>query len=60
MKNPWNSINKLRNLILNRSANCFTVAGVIDGQVPTFAISATKIYILIVILSTQYNVKLLH
>ena len=33
--------------------------GDIDGQVPTFPITGTKLYVPIVILSTKDNVKLL-
>ena len=60
MENPSKATNQLRNLILNRSANCFIVAGVINGQVPKFALTATKMFGLVIILSTQYNAKLLH
>ena len=45
--------------ILICSANCFMIANVIGGQVPTFAITDTKLYIPVVTLSTQDNAKLL-
>ena len=40
-------------------ANCFLVAGTVAGQVPTFTITDTKLYVPVVTLSTQYNAKLL-
>ena len=46
-------------LILTWSANCFIVAGILAKQVPTFAISDTKRYLLVVLLSTQDHAKLL-
>ena len=48
------------NLMLTWSANCFLVSGTKANQVPTFAITNTKIYVSVVILSTQDNVKLLN
>ena len=47
------------NLILNWSANCILIYGGIDNQVPTFAITDTKVFVVVVTLSTQENVKLL-
>ena len=52
-------INCENNLILTWSANCFIIANLVDNQVPTFAIIDTKIYGLVVTLSTQDNAKLL-
>ena len=45
------------NPILSWSANCFRIGNTIDGQVPTFAISDTKLYVPVVTLSTQDNAK---
>ena len=47
------------NVILNWSANCFTVANAIDSQVGTFSITDAKFYVAVVTLSTQNNIKLL-
>ena len=49
------------NLILTWLANCFIKANPvpINNQVSKFAIADTKIYVLVVTLSTQDNVKLL-
>ena len=47
------------NLIVTRSANCFLITGTAVNQVPSFAITDTKIYVLVVTLSTQNNAKLL-
>ena len=46
-------------LILTWSKNCFLVAGTIANQEPTFTITDTKLYVPVVTLSTQNNVKLL-
>ena len=46
------------NLILTWSANCFLIAGSVANQVPTFRITDMKLYLPIVTLSTQDNVKL--
>ena len=43
------------NLILTCSANCFLVTGTVANQVPTFTITNTKLYVPVVILSTQDN-----
>ena len=40
------------------SANCFLVAGAAANQVPTFTITDTKIYVPVINLSIQDNVKL--
>ena len=47
------------NLILNLFEGCFIVDNPIDGQEPTFTIANTKLYVLVVTLSTQDNAKLL-
>ena len=52
-------INYEINLILTWSARCFTIDAPIAGQEPTFTITGTKIYVPVVSLSTQDNVKLL-
>ena len=46
-------------LILTWSAKCFIVDALNDNQVPTFALTDTKLYVLVVILSTQDNAQLL-
>ena len=53
------SINCETNFILTWSASCFITADFVDGQVPTFAITDTKLYVPLVTLSTQDNTKLL-
>ena len=52
-------INCKINLFLTWSANCFIIHNPVVNQVPTFALTDTKLYVLIVTLSTQDNVKLL-
>ena len=47
-------------LILTWSANYVTVSNAVANRGATFAISDTKLYIPVVTLSTQDNVKLLH
>ena len=47
------------NLILTWSANCFIIDAHIANQIPTFTIAVTKLYVPVVHLSTQDNVKLL-
>ena len=47
------------NLILNWSANCVIVSTAAPNQGATFAITDTKLYVPVVTLSTQDNVKLL-
>ena len=53
------SINCEINFILTWSASCFILADFADGQVPTFAITDTKLYFPLVTLSTKDNTKLL-
>ena len=38
------------NLIITLSANCFQIPGATDYQVPTFAITDTKLYVPVVTL----------
>ena len=52
-------INYEINLILTWSARCFTIDAPIADQEPTFTITGTKIYVPVLSLSTQDNVKLL-
>ena len=70
LSNFWNSsfwkvtletplINCEINLILTWSANFILISGGIDDQVPIFPITDTKLYVPVVPLSTQENVKLL-
>ena len=47
------------NLILAWSDRCFITDNPIANQEPTFTITDAKLYVLVVILSTQYNAKLL-
>ena len=47
------------NLILTWYANYFIAAVTYTNQVPTFAQTDTKPYVLVVTISTQDNVKLL-
>ena len=46
-------------LILNWSANCVIIYTDVANQVPTFTITQTNLYVLVVTLSTQDNAKLL-
>ena len=46
-------------LILTWPANCVIIYTDIDNQVPTFTITETDLYVPVVTLSTQDNVKLL-
>ena len=46
-------------LILTWSRNCAIIYTDVNGQVPTFTITETNLYVPIVTLSTQANVKLL-
>ena len=41
------------NLILTWSANCFIIGDPVENQVPTFAITNTKLYVIVVTLSTE-------
>ena len=45
------------NLILTWSANCVTVSTNVANQDATFTITETKLYVPVVTLSTQDNVK---
>ena len=47
------------NLILPWSTNCVIVASNVANQNPTFSITDTKLYVPVVTLLTQVNVKLL-
>ena len=47
------------NFILTGSNRSFTIDNLIAGQEPTFTITDTKLYVLVVTLSTQDNAKLL-
>ena len=60
MENSLNAINCETNLIRTWPANCFIIANTIDSQVPTFAITDAKLYVLDVTLSNQDNAKLLN
>ena len=40
-------------LTLNRFEKCFLMTGTVGNKVPTFTITDTKIYVLVVILSTR-------
>ena len=54
---PW--INCEVELILDWSANCVIIYTNVDNQVPTFTMTETNFYILVITLSTQNNAKLL-
>ena len=47
------------NLVLTWSVSVFIVTGVVDGQVPAFAITDIKLYVPVVTLLTHDNPKLL-
>ena len=47
------------NLTLTWFANCVIVSANVANQGATFAITETKLYVLVATLSTQYNTKLL-
>ena len=47
------------NLVLTWSVNCVIVSTTLENQSVTFAITDTKLYVSVVFLSTQGNVKLL-
>ena len=59
MENTWNAINCEISLILTWWKNCFLIAGTAANQEPTFTIADTKLYVPVVTLLTQGNVKLL-
>ena len=46
-------------LLLTWSESSFLVTGTVANQVPTFTITDAKLYVPVVTLSTQNNVKLL-
>ena len=46
-------------LILTCSADCVKIYTDVNNQVPTFTITETNLYVLVVTLSTQNNAKLL-
>ena len=46
-------------LILTWSENCITISTNVANQNPTFTLTETDLYVLVVTLSTQYNSKLL-
>ena len=52
-------INCELNPILTLSADCFIIDASVNNQVPTFALTDTRLYVQFVTLSTQDNVKLL-
>ena len=47
------------NSILIWSADCIIIDAPANNEVPTFALTDTKLYVLVVTLSTQKNAKLL-
>ena len=64
LRNFWRTleiplVNCEINLILTCSANSFIISNSINNQVPKFTITDTKLYVPVVTLSTQDNVKLL-
>ena len=59
LENSRNVTNCEINLILTWSEDCILISGSTDNQVPKFAITDTKLYVPVVTLSTQGNVKLL-
>ena len=64
LRNFWRtlempSINYETELILDWSANCVVIYTNVTNQVPTFTVTETNIYVPIVTLSAQDNVKLL-
>ena len=64
LSNLWRTlemplINCKINLILTWSANCVIISTDVANQNATFAINETKLYVLVVTLSTQDNAKLL-
>ena len=63
LSNIWRTlemslINCEINLFLTWSVNSFILDAPIQNQAPTFTITDTKLYILVVTLSTQDNAKL--
>ena len=57
MENTWNTINCDINLQLKWSDKRILVAGTAANQVPEFKITDTKLYVPVITLSTQDNVK---
>ena len=47
------------NLILTWSTNCVIIYTDVANQIPTFTITETNLYVLVITLSTQDNAKLL-
>ena len=58
LSNFWRTL-EMPLIFLTKPANCFIVAETANNQKPTFAITDTKLYVPVVALSTQFNVKLL-
>ena len=62
MENSWDAFNREINFDLNLSKTCAIVAAIVTAvadQDATFSITDTKLHAPVVILSTQYNTKLL-
>ena len=64
LSNLWRTlemplINSKISLQLNWYKNCILVAGTVANQNPSFQISDIKLYVPVVTLSTQKNIKLL-
>ena len=59
MESTWNGINCEIYVIQNWSANSI-ISDTVANQDTTFAITDTKLYVPVITLSTQGNVKLLH
>ena len=51
-------INSETNLHLKCSKNCILVADIVANQNPIFQINDTKIYVLVVTLSTQETIRI--
>ena len=47
------------NLILTWSTNCVIIYANVANQIPTFTITETNLYVLVITLSAQDNAKLL-
>ena len=59
MESTWNGINYEIYVIQNWSANSI-ISDTVANQDKTFAITDTKLYVPVITLSTQGNVKFLH
>ena len=60
MENPWDASNNYEvNLILTWSQNCSVSSHTAANQTTTFPKADTKLYVSVVILSTDDNLKLL-